>query len=329
MSPAHVLLSPTDDNNLINISDFSKIGLSSIKESSAFKKIQYHSKSPASQLFDSSTINYSRFDVLSSLYDNNSTHNNAKDYYTDRQDNYSSLLVSQLNSSSNLETSSVNRFLDYNFNMQPSNNTNSSVAPNNYIRSTTDSQLTDLNNSSRLATALSTFNFNSDVNHKFIELSQNSLNINSTSDGKYYNNPMKVALSPSNSRRLALNLPVNSNSDLNTSFETNEITAKFSNLELSSKFKDLKSGNMSFLSPDKNTRLINKLHTNKGQLNFSHETSNLDDVLNRINLTATSENEIYNSANSAWVSPVSLNKTSALNIATGSSNSPVYSNNPS
>jgi hypothetical protein len=233
------------------------------------------------------------------LYDSNSTYNNAKNYYTDRQDNYSSLLVSQLNSSSNLETSSVNKFLDYNFNIQPSSDTNLSVAPNNYIRSTKDSDLSDLNNSSRLAAALSTFNLNSDANQKFIELSQNAINVNNTSDGKYYNNPMKVALSPNNSRRLALNLPINPNSDLNTSLETNEITTKFSNLELSSKFKDLKSGNMSFLSPDKNTRLVNKLHTSKGQLNFSHETSNLDDVLNRINLTATSENEIYNSANSA------------------------------
>ena len=59
-----MLLSPTDDNSLVNITDFSKIGLSSLKDSSSFKKIQYHSKSPASQLFDSSTVNYSKFDVL-------------------------------------------------------------------------------------------------------------------------------------------------------------------------------------------------------------------------------------------------------------------------
>merc|ERR1711907_429291 len=155
------------------------------------------------------------------------------------------------------------------------------------------------NTASRIGAKVSLSNLSTDVNSKVLDLSQNSLNVNSTSDGKYYNNPVKAALSSNSARRLALNLPTNSNSDLSTNLETNEVSAKFSNIELSSKFKDLKSGNMGFLSPDKNTRLISKLHTNKGQLNFSHEASNLDDVLNRINTTSTSESEIYSSANSS------------------------------
>jgi hypothetical protein len=146
---------------------------------------------------------------------------------------------------------------------------------------------------------VSTLKFSPEVNQKFIELSQNSLNVNTTSDGKYYNNPLKATLSSSSIRRLALNLPINSNSDLSTNFETSEVSTKFSNVDLSTKFKDLKSGNMSFLSPDKNTRLISKLHTNKGQLNFSHEASNLDDILNRVSGASTSESEIYNSASSS------------------------------
>jgi hypothetical protein len=296
MSPAHVLLSPTDNSNLINISDFSKIGLSSVKESSAFKKIQYHSKSPASQLFDSSTINYSRFDVLSSLYDNSTSCNNSKDYYTDRQDSHSPLLVSQLNSSSSLDSNSVGKFLSYNYNLQPANAI-SGVAPNNYASYSPNSNYNDLNYASRLNSYTTSFLLNSDLNQKFIDLSRNSFNINNTSDGKYYDNPLKTALNIANTRRLGLNLPISNNFDLDVNFSLNEVVGKFSNVELSSKFKELKSNNMSFLSPDKNTRLINKLHTSKGQLNFSHGSSNLDDILNKVHSVVTDENEIYNSAN--------------------------------
>lgn len=296
MSPAHVLLSPTDNNNLINISDFSKIGLSSVKESSAFKKIQYHSKSPASQLFDSSTINFSRFDVLSSLYDNNNCSNNSKDYYTDRQDSHVSLLVSQLNSSSNLESNSVGKFLDYNYNLQAANSIDG-VASNNYRSTNTKLYYSDLSQSSRVNSLVSAFLLSSNVNQKFLDLARNTFNINNTSDGKYYNNPLKVTLNLANARRLGLNLPVSNNFDLDTNFNLTEAVSKFSNSELSSKFKEFKSGNMSLLSSDKNIRLISKLHTNKGQLNLSHEASNLDDVLSKLHSAVTDENEIYNSSN--------------------------------
>jgi hypothetical protein len=282
---------------MINISDFSKMGLSSVKDSSAFKKIQYHSKSPASQLFDSSTVNYSKFDVLSTLYDNSNLLNNSKDYYTDRQDNYSSLLVSQLNSSSNLENKSVDKILDYNFN---TNSTKGNLVTfNNYLNSETKSYFSDVTASNRLSSNLLLSKINNDENLNFLDLSKNTLNINNTSDGKYHNNPIKAILGPASSRKLALPLPNNDTSDLSINLSSSEVSNKFSNIEMSSKFKDLKSGNMNFLSPDKNTRLIEKLHAGKGQLNFSSEASNLSDILKNINLgsSSASESEIYNFAN--------------------------------
>jgi hypothetical protein len=120
VAPSHLLISPSDNSNLINISDFSKVGLSSLKESSAFKKVQYHSKSPSSQLFDSSTVGYSKFDVLNKLYNTSSNLANSKDYYTDRQDNYTALLASQLSNKSSLESKSVDKYLNYNFNVNHS-----------------------------------------------------------------------------------------------------------------------------------------------------------------------------------------------------------------
>jgi len=291
------LLSPTDDNSLVNISDFSKIGLSSLKDSSSFKKIQYHSKSPASQLFDSSTVNYSKFDVLSALYNHTSSLNNSKDYYTDRQDNYSSLLVNQLNSSSNLEHNSVSKALDYNFSL---NNESAMLnSANGSLNLSSKGHFNDSNSASSIGAKVSSTNLSTDVNSKLLDLSKNSLNINATSDGKYYNNPLKAILSPTNSRKLALSLPVTDSSDLSVNLSLSEVNNKFSNIEASSKFKELKSGNMGFLSPDKSSRLVGKLHSSKGQFNFSHESSNLSDILNNISNqgSVVSESEVYGASN--------------------------------
>jgi hypothetical protein len=130
VSPAQLVTSPSDNNGLVNLSDFYKVGLSSMQDSSAFKKIQYHSKSPSTSLFDSSTVGYSKFGVLSSLYNNNAKLINSKDYYTDRQDSYSALLSTQANLSSSLESNSVSKYLDYNFNLSVEQKSNSFALSN-------------------------------------------------------------------------------------------------------------------------------------------------------------------------------------------------------
>jgi hypothetical protein len=281
---------------MVNISDFSKIGLSSVKDSSAFKKIQYHSKSPTNQLFDTSTLNYSKFDTLSALYNNNLSFTDSKDYYTDRQDNYSGLLVSQLNSTANLDNKSVAKFLDFNFGLSSTKYKPSFF--NNNASSNLTASLHDSNSAGRANYTLSRYGYASDVKNRFLDLSQGSTNINMTTDGKYYNNPVRLLLSPSFSRKLSMDLPILDHLDLSTNSALSEAASKFSNVESSSKFKDLKSGNMSFLSPDKNVRLISKLHTSRGQLNFSESNSNLDDILNHSlhSGSSVSESSLYRSS---------------------------------
>jgi hypothetical protein len=101
-------------------------------------------------------------------------------------------------------------------------------------------------------------------------------------------------------RRLALNLPAIDHLDLAINSTPNEVSSKFSNVEAVSTFKDLKSGNMSFLSPDKNARLVHKLHSNQGQLNMSGANNNLADIVDDsyMSNSSISENSIYNSASS-------------------------------
>jgi hypothetical protein len=121
----------------------------------------------------------------------------------------------------------------------------------------------------------------------------NSTNINTTTDGKHFANPLKFSLASASTRKATTNLPVSEYTDLSPQLKYSEAEAAFANNEVSSKFKDLKSPNLGFLSPDKNARLVNKLHTDKGQFNFSSSNSNLNDILSS---AGSSEASLYNSS---------------------------------
>ena len=324
VSPSHLLLSPSDSSNLVNIADFSKVGLSSLKDSSAFKKVQYYSKSPSSQLFDSSTLGYSKFDVLNKLYTTTNNLTNSKDYYTDRQDNYTSLLASQLSSKSNLESKSVDKYLNYNFNVNSVDSQLSSF--NSLSNSLDDNYYKDLSTTNRIKDTISSTLEERSL--PSISTDSASYNINNTTDGKFSSNPVKSLLAPNN-RKPSIDAAQVSNLDLiNNNYDASTIASKFSNLEASSKFKDLKSPNMGFLSSDKNSRLISKLHTSKGQFNLSDKNSNLADIMSQLssNSSSSSESAIYSSSSNDWVPSNTLNKLSSFNSSTGSLNSPIYSN---
>jgi hypothetical protein len=288
------LISPSDNSSLVNISDFSKVGLSSLKESSAFKKVQYHSKSPSSQLFDSSTIGYSKFDVLNKLYNTTNNLTNAKDYYTDRQDNYTSLLASQLANKSSLESKSVDKYLNYNFNINQPNNELSTF--NSLANSSDTNYHVDANSANRLKSNL--YGSSEVASIPSINSEGSAYNISNTSDGKYANNAVKPLLASTNTRKSAIDVTPTTNLDLSNSAASSTINSKFSNSELSSKFKDLKSPNLGFLSSDKNARLVSKLHTSKGQFNLSDKNSNLSDIISEFNNNGalTKELAVYNSS---------------------------------
>jgi len=279
------------------MSDFSKIGLSSVKDSSAFKKIQYHSKSPSSSLFGSSNLGYSRLEALNSLYNNSVGLAGAKDYYTDRQDNYTSVLSSQLGNRSSLESNSLNKYLSYNFGLDAEN-------PNpEFFNNAPGSNLNDdyFEDHANSTTAASVVLSPSNLTSAGLNLGKqlNTYDVNATSDGKYYNNAIRSLLSPSIYRKSAAEADETTNVDLQVSNNLTTITQKFSNTEKISRFKDLKSPNMGFLSSDKNSRLIAKMQSSKGQHNFSSSTNNLEDAVTFLTKRNTSPNEsaVYSASN--------------------------------
>jgi hypothetical protein len=232
---------------------------------------------------------------LNKLYTSSSNLNNSKDYYTDRQDNYTSVLASQLSNRSNLESKSVSKYLNYNFgiNSPASKLSSFNSLTNNY----NENYHSDLENSSRLRSNLALI---SDSNNGYNSSTDAaSYNINNTTDGKFHNNAVKPLLSSANNRKSAIDISTTS-VDLNSSTNASStISSKFSNVESNSKFKDLKSPNLGFLSSDKNSRLVAKMHTSKGQFNLSDKNSNLADIMSHINTDGSSSSElaIYNSSN--------------------------------
>ena len=70
-SPAHLLLSPSDNSKLISGASFNNVGLSSVKDSSAFKKIQYFSKTNNQPCTTNISHFNNRYNKINSMYLNN------------------------------------------------------------------------------------------------------------------------------------------------------------------------------------------------------------------------------------------------------------------
>jgi hypothetical protein len=126
-NPAHVILSPTDNNKIINFIDFNSIGTDSLRASNSFKKIQSSSKANKSDLsiIDSDfSLNYSK---INDLYLNDLNLSNTKSYGIDRQSNYSSIYSSTNTNSTYIDNKSIETLLDYNINKLPFDGTSKNL----------------------------------------------------------------------------------------------------------------------------------------------------------------------------------------------------------
>ena len=148
-SPAHLLLSPSDNSKLTNGVSFNNIGLSSIKDSTAFKKIQYFSKISTGDI-NSSTLNFSnKFNNVNNLYLNSYKFNDAYSYGTFRQHNYTSLGANLSSNGSLLDLKGSDKFIQFNLNSNPNSNTQNVLTP--LIKSSTHN---NVNSSSHFKSTL-------------------------------------------------------------------------------------------------------------------------------------------------------------------------------
>jgi hypothetical protein len=264
-----VVLSPSSKNTNLNLLDFSKVGLSTLSDSSAFKKIQYYSKVSPQSLYANSSSLTNNYSKLSDLYLRSSNTTNSYNYGTLRQHNYTVSASNQYKQNL-LDNKSVQLLLEYN---HSSHNTSAPTFINENKSATTLSpgQFADVNLLSVVDNGVSN---NSFVNSS-IE-SPTSLNsINATDDSKGHNNPTKYVdyskIPSSNYQKHSSDLQPISQTSLPHSLDENTGN--------SHKFKDNKSANSGFLSSEKNVRLIDNVNPTKLNHSLSGSNNNLEEIV--------------------------------------------------
>jgi heme/copper-type cytochrome/quinol oxidase subunit 2 len=326
-NPSHLLLSPSDKKGALNLSDFSKVGLSTIHDSAAFKKIQYFSKTNPQNMFNSSDFYNNKLSKINKLFLSTSDTTNTAFYSTNRQLGTSTNNSAQYNYSTGLDNNSTSKFLKYNFDLQSSRakaSFHNQFTPENASTALSTNKLVNITSSSAVGL---------DHNTTLLALLNKPASlslINATSDGKSFSNPMKYLLN-FHSKKPSTALSTEPNSDLYSIDYSTSPASELSNESFTNKFKDLKSPNLGFLSSEKNIRLLDKVNATKTNFSLSQHSNNLNSIVANTLLSNQGSNEssLYDNSSKDWLSPDVYSTLASNSFATASSHTPIYSNNSS
>jgi hypothetical protein len=254
---------------MVNFMNLDNIGVSTIKDSTAFKKIQFFSKTNPSNLFNVKSDFQNSFYKVNNLYLNDLDLNNSYTYGMDRQHTYTSLSTTLPNFNTKLDGNSIDKFFNYNFNYSLNNNNslgnvginrlNYSLSSNNYESS--------INNIFNLVSN-NTGNFKANLDFSTLLKVPNIISVlGAENDSKQYSNGFKFLLNLKYKKKSIYNLNhLNNNVLPNELLSSNNFSNNFSNLLYNSentlKFKDYKSSNAQFLGSERTVRLLNNLNSN-------------------------------------------------------------------
>jgi hypothetical protein len=185
----------------------------------------------------------------------------------------------------------VNKFLDYNYSFStPQNNIVSDLSttklysrPSSINTSVKDGEVLNLLNSAK-----NTLNYQS-INHP-----TKLLLLGSESDARQYNNILKYSLNSKFAKKNFLGKDYlntfTDKTDLNTHVILNNMTSFIQNNNLAYRFKNIKSNNLSYLSNEKNVRLVDNIFLKKLNQNLSMSENNLDSVIQSTTSTTLGNN---------------------------------------
>ena len=114
-TPAHVLLSPVDNNKVLDFINFNAIGSNLITGSNAFKKIQSASKVNSADLYNNSSDYTLKYNKINNLYLSDLNTQDSLFYGMKRQHEYASTSSVFNNSNTYVDNNSVSKVLDYNY----------------------------------------------------------------------------------------------------------------------------------------------------------------------------------------------------------------------
>jgi heme/copper-type cytochrome/quinol oxidase subunit 2 len=343
-SPIHTILSPTDKSNTLGNIDFSSIGNSVSKDSNAFKKIQKHSKITTNNLLREVSNDSQVFDKINNLY-NNSTYmgNNSYFYGTKRQHNHVSLDSFLPSFSTLVDKKGLDKFCSYSLNHTETRSQEKPVEKlinmvniynNNFESKSVIGGANAMSMQSMLSSAA--HNVSSNELHvdafffKWFSSFHNNYNFDNISDSKPTNNPYRTISKGKNTNKKFLkqfSRTKNTVDDLSTGQLDSRgfYTWNLFNESKNYRFKDLTSTNLSFLTAEKNPRLLLK------RKNWRDSR----DITTKTNVGATQDLNLefghdlysnYKMSKIRWLDPKILKKLSLMNIAASSTNrSPVMS----
>jgi hypothetical protein len=291
-TPAHLLLLPNDNSNILNFMNFDEIGINTVKDSAAFKKIQFFSKTNTESIFNLKSDFESNYYRLSSLYNTDLKLMSSLNYGMARQHNYSSLSATNRLNATSLDKNSVNKFFSYNLNTELNNVTSND---NSHIDLTTQ----NLVESEKSNIVLQNFSPYSVQKH-FINTSNSYPLLKSftdiETDSKKNLNPIK---SHSNQNFKKKNLLYTDwlesitldQTDLTTVNPLSSYVSEIFNKESVSKFKNLKSNDLQLLSSERNVRLLGNYNSTNYNHNFSKYSNNVSSIDGKLKSTHSTVNQ--------------------------------------
>jgi len=210
VTPAYLLVLPTDNAKILNHLNFKDIGTNTLKASQSFRKIRQSSKTFTSNLVLSPTTLTTKYNTLADLYlkDNNLT--GSLNYGNRRQHNFTSTLMSANVNRLALDTQSSNTLLSKTFNASYESPTRSSSG------NLSSSFVGNYSKSSQSQVHLTnTLNLTQSENNTKVFLTK-SINyndlpslINNNTDKRLLNQPLRKLLNTKTLKTANHNLPTN------------------------------------------------------------------------------------------------------------------------
>jgi hypothetical protein len=273
ITPAHLLLAPSDSSNSLNLLNFKNIGLNTLDQSSAFPKIRNASKVYNSHLVHTPSSLSSKYKTISSLYANENDHSQTSSFGLKRQHNLApTSALGNSFSSTVLDNASFQKFLSANLSL-----TSDTQAQLNQPRisplSLTRSDVTPASaESSRLAAVTTGSSRVSSSASKLSSYPSLLTHINDNSDKSGLSYPVFKLLSPTLSSGKLLNTETvygASSVDAVASSTQQYPSLTTGNTSTSSKYFNLSGPNSKVLLGDQSIRNLPNLTPNKSNLNLS------------------------------------------------------------
>ena len=156
VTPAHLLLMPSDPSGSANFLNFRDIGISTLRESSAFSKIRNFSKTYSTQLVHNPSTFVSKYQKLSSLYMDENSFLDTSSFGVSKQHNFASIsTIGNGFCSTLLDSKSFSQFLDSSTNIEHSVSTANASMPLSPLSASKDYSTKSPTDFSRLSALLS------------------------------------------------------------------------------------------------------------------------------------------------------------------------------